>query len=87
MEVAISDAARRLGRIAMAQEGLEVIAWFAGRRAVLACPYDLGLWEMALEGAAAYDRDELVRTWRDAQATLGDDAATLSELAGRLGLV
>jgi hypothetical protein len=87
MEVAISDAARRLGNTAMAaDQNLEGIAYFAGRRAALACPYDIGLWEMAMEGAAAFDRDELVRTWRDAQATLGDDASALRELAERLGL-
>jgi hypothetical protein len=87
MEVAISDAARRLGKIATASDrNLESIAYFAGRRAALACPYDIGLWEMAMEGAAAFDRDELVRTWRDAQAMLGDDATVLRALAERLGL-
>jgi hypothetical protein len=87
MEVAISDAARRLSKIAMAsQRNLEGITYFAGRRSALACPYDIGLWEMAMEGAAAFDRDELVRTWRDAQATLGDDATALRDLAERLGL-
>ena len=87
MEVAISDAARRLAKIAMASNwNLEGIAYFAGRRAALACPYDIGLWEMAMEAAAVFDHDELVRTWREAQATLGDDATTLRDLADRLGL-
>ena len=87
MEVAISDAARRLGKIAMAADrNLEGIAYFAGRRAALACPYEIGLWEMAMEGAAAFDHDELVRTWRDAQATLGEDASALGDLAESLGL-
>jgi hypothetical protein len=87
MEVAISDAARRLGQIAMAADrDLEAIAYFAGRRAALACPYDIGLWEMAMGGAAAFDQNELVKTWREAQATLGDDAAALRDLAERLGL-
>jgi len=87
MEVAISDAARRLGKIAMASKrNLEGIAYFAGRRAALACPYDIGLWEMAMEAAAAFDHDELVRTWREAQATLGEDPTALRDLAERLGL-
>jgi hypothetical protein len=87
MEVAISDAARRLVKVAMAsQRNLDGIAYFAGRRAALACPYDIGLWEMAMEGAAGFDRDELVRTWREAQATLGDDATALRDLSERLGL-
>jgi hypothetical protein len=87
MEVAISDAAQRLGKIAMASNrDLGGIAYFAGRRAALACPYDIGLWEMAMEGVAAFDREELVRTWREAQATLGDDAPALRDLAERLGL-
>jgi Transcriptional regulatory protein, C terminal len=87
MEVAISDAARRLREVALAADrGYEAMVYFAGRRGALACPYDIGLWEMAMEGAAVWDRDALVKTWRDAQATLGDDAATLRPLAERLGL-
>jgi hypothetical protein len=85
IEVAISDVARRLGALASAQ-GAAAIVWFAGRRAVLACPYDIGLWEMALEGAAGYDPTELERSWRDAQVALGDEAAALREVANRLGL-
>jgi hypothetical protein len=86
MEVAIGDVARRLGAIAAAR-GEPAFAFFAGRRAVLACPYDLGLWEMALEGAAGYDPDELTRTWHLARVTLGDDAAGLEDVARRLGLI
>lgn len=85
MEVAISDVARRLATLAPA-EGGDAMRWFAGRRAALACPYDVGLWEMALEGAAGYDRAELERTWRDAQVALGDEASTLRDAAQRLGL-
>jgi hypothetical protein len=87
MEVTIGDVARRLGEIARAHDEMEGVLWFAGRRAALACPYDLVLWEMALEGAAGYDRNELTRTWHDAQVTLGDEAAALSDLAQRLGLL
>jgi hypothetical protein len=87
MEVAIGDIARRLGKIARAHDGMQGILWSAGRRAVLACPYDVGLWEMALEGAAGYDPVELARTWHDAQVTLGDEAAALHDLAQRLGLL
>jgi hypothetical protein len=85
MEVAIGDVARRLGAIG-ADQGLAEIAFFAGRRAALACPYDLGLWEMALEGAAGYDAKELAQTWHDARVALGDEAATLEPVARRLGL-
>jgi hypothetical protein len=46
----MSEVARWLGAIARTQN-LAAVVWFAGRRAVLACPPDLGLWEMALEGA------------------------------------
>ena len=42
--------------------------------------------EMALEGAAGYDPDELVRTWQKAGVTLGDDITALQDVAGRLGL-
>jgi hypothetical protein len=87
IEVAIGDIARRLGKIARAQDGMEGLLYFAGRRAVLACPYDLGLWEMALEGAAGFDTDELARTWHDARVILGDDAVALHDLAQRLGLL
>lgn len=85
IEVAISDVARRLGALASAL-GAAPIAWFAGRRAVLACPYDIGLWEMALEGAAGYDKVELEQTWHDAQVALGAEASTLQEVAERLGV-
>jgi hypothetical protein len=87
MEVAIGDIARRLGKIARTLDEIEGLLYFAGRRAVLACPYDLGLWEMALEGAAGFDADELAKTWHDAQVTLGDDAVALHDLAQRLGLL
>jgi hypothetical protein len=85
IEVAISEVARRLGAIATAQN-MAGMAWFAGRRAVLACPYDLGLWQMALEGAAAYDASELTQTWHDTKVALGDEAVALQEVARRLGL-
>jgi hypothetical protein len=86
IEVEISGVARRLGAIGAGEEGMAPTVWFAGRRAALACPYDIGLWEMALEGAAGFDATELANTWHDAQVALGDEAAALSELAQRLGL-
>jgi hypothetical protein len=87
MEVAIGDIARRLGKIARTLDGMDGLVYFAGRRALLASPYDLGLWELALEGAAGFDANELAQTWRDAQVTLGDDAVALHDLAQRLGLL
>ncbi len=87
MEVAIGAAARRLGEIAAARGEPAGFAFFAGRRAVLACPYDFGLWEMALEGAAGWDPDELAKTWHLARVTLGDDVAALEDVARRLGLL
>jgi hypothetical protein len=87
MEVAIADIARRLAKLAAAKGGVEAIVHFAGRRAVLACPYDVGLWEMALKDAAAWDSGEPARTWHDAQVTLGDDADALRDLAQSLGLL
>jgi hypothetical protein len=85
MEVAISDVARRLGAIGV-ELGEPAIVYFAGRRAALACPYDIGLWEMALQGGAGYDATELAKTWHDAQVALGDESAALGDLAKRLGL-
>jgi hypothetical protein len=85
MEVAIGDVARRLGTIGV-ELGEAGIVFFAGRRAVLACPYDIGLWEMALQGAAGYDATELAKAWHDAQVALGDEVAALAELAQRFGL-
>ncbi len=87
MEVAIADAARRLGAIVAGRGDAAPFAFVAGRRAVLACPYDLGLWEMALEGAAGWDSDELAKTWHLARVTLGDDVAALEDVARRLGLL
>jgi hypothetical protein len=87
MEVAIGDIALRLGKIARTLDGMDGLVYFAGRRALLACPYDVGLWELALEGAAGFDANELAQTWRDAQVTLGDDAVALHGLAQRLGLL
>jgi hypothetical protein len=87
MEVAIADIARRLAKVAAAKGGVEAIVYFAGRRAVLACPYDVGLWEIALKDAAAWDPGEPARTWHDAQVTLGDDAIALHDLAQSLGLL
>jgi DNA-binding SARP family transcriptional activator len=84
MEVAISDVARRLALVATALGNID-IAWFAGRRAILACPYDIGLWEIALNGASAMDSEELALTWHDAQVALGDDAKELEELVKSLG--
>ena len=65
---------------------MAAMVWFAGRRAALACPYDIALWQMALEGAAGYDATELTRTWHDAQVALGDEVAALGEIAQRFGL-
>jgi hypothetical protein len=50
----------------------------------LACPYDVGLWEIALESSAGVSPEELTRAWRDAQAALGDDAGELADLKRRL---
>jgi hypothetical protein len=85
MEGAIADTARRLGDLARAEK-IPGIVFFAGRRAALACPYDVGLWEMALEGAADFDAKELTAAWHDARVALGDAVSELDVVAKRLGL-
>jgi hypothetical protein len=85
MEVAISDVARRMGAVASDQSEAG-FRYVAARRAALACPYDMALWQMALEGAASWDATELARSWHDAQVALGDDAAALGLVVERLGL-
>ena len=47
-------------------------------------PFDVTLWEIALRSAAGVNNDELARTWREARATLGDDAAEVAELVRSL---
>jgi hypothetical protein len=85
MEVAIGAAARHLGGLAR-EHGFSDMLWYAGHKGATACPYDLGLWAMALEGAADWDPDELAKTWHDVQVTLGDEVAGLADLTKRLGL-
>jgi hypothetical protein len=86
MELAVCDIARRLEVIARAN-GLPEVLYAAGRRTASVCPYDLGLWEMALEGAVGLDAEELAKTWHDAQVALGDEVGALGDLARRLGLL
>ncbi len=83
MEVGVSEAACRLAALSMAA-GDPATAAFAARRGLLASPFDVTLWEIALRAAAAVSADELARTWRDARATLGDDAAEVAELGRSL---
>jgi hypothetical protein len=83
MEVAVSEAARRLAALSM-ESGDPATAAFAARRGLLVSPFDVTLWETALRASAAVSGEELARTWRDARATLGDDAAELTEVARRL---
>jgi hypothetical protein len=88
MEVAIADVARRLEAVAASLDGNRALyTYLAGWRGALACPYDLGLWKMALVGAAEYDSDALAKTWREAQVALGDEWVGLQETAQRLDLV
>ncbi len=84
MEVTIGQVAQRLAALAMETEDFST-AGFAARQGLLANPFDGTLWEMALRAAAGRGSDELLRTWRDAQATLGDDAKALTELVQLLG--
>jgi DNA-binding SARP family transcriptional activator len=84
MEVTISQVAQRLAALSMETEDFST-AGFAARQGLLANPFDGILWEIALRAAAGRGSDELLRTWRDAQATLGDDAKALAELVGLLG--
>jgi DNA-binding winged helix-turn-helix (wHTH) protein len=79
MEVGISDGARRLAAISMAS-GDPATAAFAARRGLLVTPFDVTLWEIALQAAAGMSGDELTRTWRDARAMLGEDAAELANM-------
>ena len=83
MEVGVSEAACRLAALSMAA-GDPATAAFAARRGLLPSPFDVTLWEIALRAAAAVSADELARTWRDARATLGDDAAEVAELGRSL---
>jgi DNA-binding SARP family transcriptional activator len=84
MEVTIGQVAQRLAALSMETKDFST-AGFAARQGLLANPFDLALWEVALRAAAGRGSDEMLRTWRDAQATLGDDAKTLTELVGLLG--
>jgi DNA-binding SARP family transcriptional activator len=84
MEVAIAAVARRLAtHSATARDPDGVV--FGLRRALQACPYDGTIWEFALQASARVGQDELARTWRDAQAALGEDAGELAELVRSFG--
>jgi DNA-binding SARP family transcriptional activator len=83
IEVAIASTARRLATL-LVSTGEADNAVFGLRRALLACPYDISLWELALEASAGVSAEEMARTWRDAQAALGDDAGELTDLKRRL---
>jgi hypothetical protein len=85
MEVTIGQVAQRLAALSMEAEDFS-IAGLAARQGLLANPFDLTLWEVALRAAAGLGSDQLLRTWRDAQATLGDDARALAELVRLLGV-
>jgi hypothetical protein len=66
------------------EAGDPATASFAARRGLLVSPFDVTLWEIALRAAAGVSGDQLARTWRDARATLGEDAAELAELVRSL---
>ena len=83
MEVGVSEVARRLAGLSM-EAADPATASFAARRGLLVSPFDVTLWEIALRSAAGVNNDELARTWRDARATLGDDAAEVAELVRSL---
>ena len=83
MEGAIRVAAGRLGAHALEAHDFAG-ALFSFRRGLLASPFDFALWEGALRSAAGVGPDELASTWRDAQATLGDDASEFARLVERL---
>jgi hypothetical protein len=84
MEVAIASVARRLAMLSTSARDPDGVV-FSLRRALLACPYDITIWEFALNASVRVGQEELARTWRDAQAALGDDASELAELVRSLG--
>jgi hypothetical protein len=83
MEGTIRAAARRLAARVLETHDFGG-ALFSFRRGLLASPFDFALWEGALRSAAGVGANELASTWRDAQATLGDDALELARLAAGL---
>jgi hypothetical protein len=83
MEGAIRAAARRLASHSLEAHDFAG-ALFSFRRGLLASPFDFALWEGALRAAAGVGTDELASTWRDAQATLGDDASEFARLVEEL---
>jgi hypothetical protein len=83
MEVGVSEAARRLAALSM-EAGDPATASLAARQGLLVSPFDITLWEIALRAAAGVSGDELARTWRNARAILGDDAAEVAELVRSL---
>jgi hypothetical protein len=82
-EVAIIEASRRLTTICFGP-GDWPKALQAARMGLVACPSEFSLWEMALVVAEQMGQDEFDRTWRDAQAILGDDAIELQPLVDRI---
>ena len=79
MEGAIREAARRLATLSLEVHDFAG-ALFSYRHGLLASPFDFALWEGALRSAAGVGADEVASTWRDAKATLGDDASEFVRL-------
>jgi DNA-binding SARP family transcriptional activator len=83
MEVAIASAARRLAALALAQNDAELSTW-AALQGLSASPYDRELWSTYLHASARSGRDALERSWKSAQAVLGDDSRDLAAITESL---
>jgi DNA-binding SARP family transcriptional activator len=79
MEVAVASAARRLGELALAENDVELSTW-AVLQGLSASPYDRELWSAHLNASARSGRDALERSWKSAQAVLGDDSRDLADV-------
>ena len=76
IEVGVVSAARRLADVLLGNGDLTGASW-AVHQGLLAVPTDYGLWELRMAVAGRQGRDELARARRDAEAALGEDAASL----------
>ncbi len=81
MEVAIAEVSRRLSRELVALKAIPDASW-AIQQGLRAVPTDFGLWELRLSIAELEGRSELARAQRDAEASLGDAAAQLTNRPG-----
>jgi type IV secretion system protein VirD4 len=76
MEVAIAEAAKRLGALALDGNEVALSVW-ALLQGLSASPYDRDLWHAYLVASARSGREALERAWKSASAVLGDDCGDL----------